>query len=399
MFFVWPFFTLIYSVFNYRSKYFKNIVWLASGFFGSTFYLSEKRNDAHYYRDLLVKYHQIHDIDFFEFVATLFSKKSHFEDQFYPILNYLVSRFTDNFYILYTILGLMYGYFLSRNLDFIIQRTKSTLNRNALWLILFFFFLAPIWNLYNVRFWLTVHYFFFFAIRYLNKKDLKYLILASLSIMMHFSFVFPCILLILYHIIGNRYWIYMFLFFFSLVFLKIEVGDILSLLPRNIGYADSKIIAYTTEDYVTSSIENADNRIWLVKIRTSLLIYLNLVLVMFLFIFNRKRLIVNEFNKSLFSFSILFFAMSSFLVVIPTMDRFIVVSTMFLVTLYFLVFQEYNINKFAKGFSLIYIAPIVLYCLVEIRIGMEMISTDTIILNPLISWLFNHDTSLIQLIK
>lgn len=399
LFLVWPFFALIYSTLNYNSKHFKNIVCLFSGFLGSTFYLSQQKNDAHYYGELLTRYHQIKDVSFIDFVLTLFTTNSPFEDQFYPILNYVISRFTDDFYILYTILGLLYGYLLSRNLDFIIKRANSTLSKNIVLFLICFFLLAPIWNIYNVRFWITAQYFFFFAIRYLYQKNIKLLLMALLSMLMHFSFILPCSLLVLYYLGGNRYWLYMIFFLTSIVLLKVEIEDILSLLPKDIGYADSKVLAYTADEYVKTSIINADNRIFIVKIRTQLLIILNTGLVIFLFFLTRKRLIQNEFTKSLFSYSILFFAISSALAVIPTMNRFVVVSTMFLMTLYICVFQEYNINKFAKGFSLLYVVPILLYCIVEIRVGLDFITTDTIILNPLVSWVFNHDIPLIKLIK
>jgi hypothetical protein len=398
-FLVWPIFSLIFSFLNYRSKYFKNIVLLTCGFFGSTFYLNSKRNDAHYYRDLLSNYYNNRDISFFDFTKYLFSDNSHFEDQLYPLFNFIVSRFTDNFYILYTILGLIFGYLLSRNLDFIISKTNGKINKNAIWFLILIFFLAPIWNLYNVRFWITVHFFFFFAIRYLYSKNIKLLLLSLLSITMHFSFIFPCGLLVLYHFLGNRYWIYMFIFIISFIFLNIELNDILKFLPKDIGYADSKIVAYTADDYVKTAVKNSDNRIWIVKIRTNLLVYMNLIFIFILFLFFRRRLIENEFTKSLFSFAILFFAASSFLIVIPTMDRFVIVSSMFLATFYFLVIQNYTFSKSAKSLMLFFNIPIILYCVVEMRIGLEFISTDMIFLNPLISWFFPHDVSLLELVK
>jgi hypothetical protein len=399
LFFCSPLFALILGCLNYRASYFKNLVWLACGFFGSTFYLSETRNDAHHYRDLLSSYYQNRDIGLLEFTKYIFSEKSHFEDQFYPLLNYLVSRFTDNFYILYAILGLIYGYFLSRNLDFIIQRVNGKISKNAIWLLILFFFLAPIWNLYNVRFWITVQYFFFFAVRYLYTRDIKYLLTSLLAVMMHFSFIFPCALLVLYHILGNKYWIYLILFVMSLVFVKIDIVDILQFLPKDVGYADSKVVAYTADDYVKTAVKNMDNRIWIVKIRTNMLIYMNLISISILFLFFRKKVVSNEFTKSLFSFGILFFAASAMLMIIPTMDRFVIVSSMFLATLYFLIIQSFSRNRYIKSLSIIYIIPVLLYAIVELRIGLAFISTNTILLNPFLVWFFKPDISLLDIIK
>ncbi|MBK8502220.1 MAG: hypothetical protein IPL46_08435 [Saprospiraceae bacterium] len=71
LFLIWPFFSVIYAVVNYRSPWAKNIIWLFSGFFGFTFVISNEGMDANSYRSYL-EYLYESDITFSEYFVGVY---------------------------------------------------------------------------------------------------------------------------------------------------------------------------------------------------------------------------------------------------------------------------------------------------------------------------------------
>src|SRR5690606_14644615 len=83
----------------------------------------------------------------------------------------LVSKFSSDYRIFFSVLAVVYGFFYSRNIFLIVNLTKSKSIKLA---ILFFaiIFLKGIWFIEGARFWTSAQIFIFFIVSYCfyNKK-------------------------------------------------------------------------------------------------------------------------------------------------------------------------------------------------------------------------------------
>src|SRR5699024_4937329 len=80
-----------------------------------------------------------------------------------------------------------------------------------------FILTIPLWNITSFRMWTAAHIFIYGLLPYLYEGQKKGLVIATLSILMHFSFIVPVGVLFAYLLLGNRLTIY-FMFFITTFF-------------------------------------------------------------------------------------------------------------------------------------------------------------------------------------
>ena len=113
--FLFPFAGLVYSLANWREKWAKNAFWLACVYLGAVFIflpegvgMGEGADGARYAMDL-VNYHD--DSSSLLGVLTKYRFERDMMDFYQPIVTYLVSRFTDNAHVLFTVFAAVFGFF------------------------------------------------------------------------------------------------------------------------------------------------------------------------------------------------------------------------------------------------------------------------------------------------
>jgi hypothetical protein len=109
----------------------------------------------------------------------------------------IVSRFTDNYRFLFAIFGVTIGFFYSRTLWFFIDRFPGNVKViNFVFIIFAAFILNPGSAINGVRMYTAFYIFTYAALLFLEKPRIKYLVLAGCSVLVHFSFVYPFLLLL-----------------------------------------------------------------------------------------------------------------------------------------------------------------------------------------------------------
>jgi hypothetical protein len=131
LFILWPFLSVIYAIVNYRSKWAKNIIWFFCCFFGYTFVISNEGMDANRYRDFLVELHTS-EISFGDYFHGVYNGDIGRGDYLEPTIRYIVSRFSDDYRILYAIFGFIMGYFYSRNIWFLLDEVSDRIKPYAI---------------------------------------------------------------------------------------------------------------------------------------------------------------------------------------------------------------------------------------------------------------------------
>ena len=295
--------------------------------------------------------------------------------------------------------GLIFGYFFSRNIWLLLDRTKHSITIIGILLLVIFFAINPIWNINGFRFYAGAQIFVYGALVFFLKGKKSGIYIALTAGFVHFSFILPGVILIFYLVLGNRLPLYFFFFMVSLFITELNLETVREnlLFVSPIVFED-KIEGYTNEEYresVTASLEKAA---WYVQFKSRALKY-SIYLFLIGLYWRGRSIYLNEIViYKLFSFVLLFYGIANIISYIPSAGRFIEVASGFAIALVFLSLQykEDTIMKFLIKLST---PALLLYLVMVIRFGFDTVSLTTIFGNPLIALFMEDDMALIQLIK
>lgn len=397
---VWPFFGLVYALRNIRSSYLKNVVWLFIAFYGFTFNVSNTGMDANRYRNDLERLYERNKEPYMKLLTEPYVlKQRNIIDVYARFITLSVSRFTDDFRILMTIVGLVFGFFYSRSVFYILEFVQGKrLRWSTLFLLLVLSLIIPIWSINGYRFFTAAIMFVFAVLRILVEKRYKFLWIALLTPLVHFSFLFPLGVLGLYLIVRNRIWIYAILLLGTLFASGLNPEDVSENIEAVPEFAQKKAKSYSSETYVLSRAESLSNSNWYVAgsgIALNASIYMMIVLVLW----RRKKYLNDMVVLNLFSFGLLMLAAANGVSTIPSMGRFFVLGQFVLIVSFIYILTQHRPTKLLNNLFFISFIPLILYITVAVRIGFDMMGLNTLFLNPWIAWAFTDSPALIEFIK
>ena len=372
-----PLLALIISIKNYKEVWAKNIVLLFSGFYAFMFVIGNAGSDINRYKARFEKQIDL-KISLSEYIKLLFKEDN--LDFLQPLLSYIVSNFTSDFRIFLLLIGLIFGFFLSRNIWYVI----STVNYKPRWFsilfILVFSFIYAIWDINVMRFTLAAHIFFYGVFNVLVRKNNWGYLFALISIFMHFSFMIALFLFIIYKLLGSNFVkIYFLLFIFSFITSELNLSVVkeqMSILPQNLI---EKSDDYLNEDYKERKEEFNSNKNFRGKFYQSSLKWSVGILMTFVYFKRNKKRNVNlNIEKDLLSFCLFFIGIFNILSSIPSMNRFQFVSYLFAFALFCMHFSKFTKSK---DIRIIYLVlPLILfYFIMKLRIGLEFTGIFTIL--------------------
>lgn len=339
-----PFISFLFTLKYYKSSWFKNALWLFIIFYGFSMSFVETL-DAYAYRmkfeEAAIRYRS-----FSSFLDVFDSSKTGQIDFARPLINYILTYFTDNYHVLFGIYGLIFGYFYSRNIDFILKQISSKHSKTLFGLILFLAFYIGIWQINGFRFWTAAHIFTFAIINILYKKNKKtgYLCLF-LSLTFHLSFILPALIFVFYNYIPrfNK------LFIIGILALSLynpisNLQVVESYLTR---YAYTEQLERKVEDYTsTEAVEKAEsssNKRSLVNIFISLF-NRGLILILAWFLIPKFSEIDKSYVK-FFRFGLTLALAGAVLSFIPSVGRFLVVGLYILLFSSVMILIKYHFYK------------------------------------------------------
>ena len=395
LFLIWPFLSIIIAFYDYRQTWAKNIIWLFVTFYGYTMVISNEGMDANYYRDNFV---ETTESDVTINGINLYSENSQL-DILQPLLNVVVSRFTDNYKILFAIYGLIFGFFFSRNLWMLLCRLKHPETTISIVLLITFSLINPIWNINGFRFWTAAQIFVYGILLYVLDGNRKGIYLVLTTFLVHFSFMFPITIMFIYLFAGNRLTTYFYFFLASLFISELNLEMVKTNLEQFLPTAfESKINSYTNESYLESKLASVDNSNWYVMLYIKTLRYSIYAFLIFIYYRGSNYIKTKSTLLSLFCFILLFFGIANIVSSIPSVGRFITVSMSFSIVLIFLFIQTFE-DKIMNYIVKISFPALFLYIIVTIRLGFNTIGITTVIGNPVLALFMENDKALIELIK
>ena len=390
LFLLWPFLGLLFAMLNWKSDWAKNIAWLFCGFYGFTFVISNDGMDANRYRDSLIELHNS-NLTIWEYLYGVWNADYSRGDYVEPMIRYVVSCLTDDYRVLFLCFGLFMGFFMTRNIWFLLSRVPKSIDFLGIPFLVIFLLIVPFWSINGFRFWSACHVFFYGVISILfHKQYLKGLFILGLAISTHISFVLPCVIFAGFFLIPESSIIYFVAFIVSIFLINLDSTKVYAFVMSLLGDKHLAVFQdYFSEEYFEKRERGVSNVRWYVRYQFYSIYLYTLVVSGYLLL--EKRVFSDRETKQLFLFGLLLFCTVNTINVIPSIGRFYLLSYLFIFGTLFLLATSFRFKHFGNGLLSSFIFFSLIPIMMQIRIGMDFIGPNTFVLNPMFVWLVEND--------
>ena len=411
LFLLLPFFASITAVRNFRAPWAKNVVWAFVVFYGFTFAIAKENNDTdivRYIDELKELYGK--SLSFSDMI-NLF-RESGEADVLRTIIAILVSRFTSSAQVLTAVYGFVFGFFFSRCIWYIIERMKGKLKWAAVIMLIVFALIDPFWNLNGFRFNSAVLVFIYGAMPFVFENKKSKLIVCYLSVLVHFSFLFPAVILTIYVLAGNRKNFYFGFFILSVFISNINITEFNGFLEKYVPeiflersekYRDEERVEEFREGERGATVESEEGVIiiknWYAVYYLRILYWSVSTLLTAIYIFGGRVFAGNKWVLNGYCFSLLFFGFANIMQSLPSGERYLMVASLFSVATIIFYLQNQAHERYVTGLIRILVPALLLFIIVSLRTGLYSISITTILGNPLLMAFTDYNLSLNDIIK
>lgn len=378
-------------------------MWLFTIFFAATFAIGAENQGADIVR-YIDEVHVFHKLNLnFEGVWTYYQNSEEL-DVLRTFLSYFLSIFTGNGYYLIIIYGIIFGFFFSRNMWFVLERIKGRVTFFTAVLIFCLFLIIPIWNLNGFRFWTAAHVFIYGLLPFIFERNKKRLIWCFLTpILFHYTFVLGLVPLIIYLLFGDKIKIYFFLFIISFFLSEFDISQFNTLIEN---YAPQTVVersrGYRMEEKVEEFREGELNIdvVWYAKYYDKVLKWSIVALLGLIYWTSRRYIKDNAYLLRLLSFIFLFFVFANIMSSIPSGERFLAVGNLLGLSFMVLYFQNNLPNKTLLKMSKIVTPFLLFFIVISFRLSWYSVSWMTFLGNPITAvFTFGENISLNDIIK
>lgn len=403
---LFPFAGLVYSLYNWRKPWSKNVFWIVCIYLGLIMILitggsleNTGRDTARY----VMWFQQISQsqASLLDIIGN-YGQGERSLDLYQPISAWLVSRFTDNSHILFVVYAFVFGFFYSRNVWYILDKHSVSYSKITIIAIALLFLVCPIWYLYGVRMWTAAQVFTFGLLPFLMEKDRSKLIWVMLTPLFHFSFLYITVLSILFVVLFSktknidRYiQVSAIIFIVTLFMDSLNLSSVESFLT-NISPSEfaHRIEGYTNEDYAAAVQQSEDQRNWYVN-ASNMIMSWGLAIIMISLVPKKNRLGYGV--DSLLLYSLLIGSFANIASSIPGGSRFLIVANMFSVPIFLLYLfkKQAHIPKYILAVAFALCIPLI----VELRKAFDYYSISLFFGNFFTYGLFETNESLMDVIK
>jgi hypothetical protein len=398
-FLIWPFGIAIEAFRQWDRPWAKNAFWLFCIFFAFTFIIAEEggADSARYAEEFIEFAHT--DMKFSDVSSSFYVVDADNTDILFPLIMFFLSRITDNPLFLFVVFGIIFGYFYSRNIWYILEKVDGKFTVMLLLFFVTFVLLNPIWNINGFRFAVASQIFLFGTLPYLLEGKKRSLIWSAVSVLAHFTFLFPVAVLGVFYLVKNRTNLYLIFFIVTSLIQEIDMlwfQSTFSFLPEVIF---SEISNYMSVEYAEYRSLIDQELPWFLTFSDTGMRWTVYLIIFSTFLFGRETLRQRPDLKTLLSFSLLFYGFANILSQVPSGGRFLVLANTFMIP-FFIIFLS-TLPKVGETFIIkVFTVPLLLlFCVVNIRIGMDYCSIMTFIGNPVTVALYSDPNPLIDQIK
>lgn len=394
LFFIWPFLSAATAFLNFRSPWAKNIFWLFCIFYGFTFAIGAESEES----DIIGYAEQVERLHgesmTFEKAAEYYEESGEI-DVMRTVIAVSLSRITDSQPVLTLVYAIIFGFFFSRNIWYVMERLKGRLLPITILLLVCFFLVNPIWNINGFRMWTASHIFIYGLLPYLCEGKSRYLWVSFLSLAFHFAMLVPLGVLLGYMVAGNRLNVYFGIFLFTMFFAELDIGAFNNLME---AYAP-EILQERTESYRTegpdapgtSVAQDGPSRQWYAVWYVVVIRYSVMALLIGLFMTGRDHFRKHKYWMNLFCYSLAFYAAANLLSSLSSGGRFYTIANLCAIPLLCFYVQNIDQDKILKRFIWVVSPGFLLFAVVALRIGLYSMSATAILGNPVVAFFMYGD--------
>ena len=396
-----PFSAVVVALNNYREAYAKNIIWLFVAYYGFTIVISNEGMDANRYRDFFISL-SYSNLDLKGILDLAYQDGSNILDVAQLLISFAVSKFTSDPRVLFAVFGLVFGYFYSRNIWFLLDRAGKRIKIEHLIYIIVFAIIIGFWKINGFRMWTAAHVFFFGAYLYLMEGKKMGIIIASASLLFHFSYMFPVGILLTFIVLPKKeswfFGLFLLAFLISEIDIQVFTDKLTSILP---GIFHQRIEGYTSEAYLESTYAHEATKNWRYIFYRQAIKWASTLALSMIYINGLKYLKEQKELKNLFCFALLMMALVNVFSHIPAMMRFYPITYLFVFAFLFIYLQQAPEFRFKKLVLYLSFPLLVFYCLGQVNTSLLTIGMITLLGNPIVALLSNgsYDSAIIDLWK
>lgn len=323
-------------------------------------------------------------------------------DVYVLTVSFIISRFTENARVFFAFVSVIYFFLQMKFLTEVLKMVPYNLSRN--WII-FFVFLASIVPFHcgvtGIRFWTALFLFLWILAKYFNTRQTYYLYFMVFAPLIHYTFFFPILMVLLSFVLRIKRRLLKFLIIFSVIYATLAVStNLLSFITDAIALLDNESISNSSASYLDEDklaerkiAENTGN--WYVKGRMQAINLLFLLFYLYDFIKIQSRTMVQ--NRVFFNLYHLSFVISVITLNAGSIARFIYIFY-FMVLIRLLYIHVHFYGKKLSLWGYLTIPVLILHILVTFR-GSFYFVDPLLLVSPSPYLLFMHsNVSLSQLL-
>lgn len=294
-------------------------------------------------------------MEFYQYKSLIedyFSFNSNIKDIYTLTANFFISRFTDNYHVLFLFFALVFGFFYLKSLQFFLRYQIK--NNWVFYSLLFIFcFSNPIFNINGVRFWTAAWICVYSTLSIIIDKKYWSLLLLAITPLIHITALIWVLLIGIYFITKRFQKIWVVIFVLSAFISAVSYLDILSSFADSLpSVLQAMIQSYTESERAQEIMDGA-------KIPLYASILLNMpgyfrLLLSFLLIFNLKKITRDKVSSNLFMAYLIVGSFVNFTAMIPSVGVRFQQLTIPLIVLVWAMNHE-NLSKYN---DLFYLTPI-----------------------------------------
>ena len=314
-------------------------------------------------------------------------------DYYRSFMTWFVSRITTNPRIFLAVLTFIMSCFFAANVWYVIRKVNiSTIVK----LLLILLILIPKPTSITHRWWTALQVFLFGVLPFVWEQNRKRSLFCILSVFIHFSFIFPLIMLFIYKLLPKKSFVPYFIIFLGASIISWSGIDIANMavkfgifMPSNYYERSS---AYLHAELIDRNFFSQSAKV----------IFGIVNLLLPLIIYQRVKLRLLS-NKSLSNLLILSLMMGSFAVLADSTTwgyRYLDLSNFLFCSFYILIFSDIEIQSRIQS-KIKYFIPFFIYINVfQIRAFLDMIGLEDLFLgNYITTWFLEKNISVLDYIK
>lgn len=410
---VFPFGGLIYTLNHWRENWAKNAFWLACVYMGAVLiYLPEgailgSGSDGSRYALWLVEMYNDSTLTISS-ILSQYQKDAHTMDLYQPLMTFFVSRFTDNGHVLFATFAIVFGYFYSRNIWYILEKLPNQKLGRLFILVTLYFLVCPITQINGVRMWTALHVFVYGMMPYLLERDRSKMWWVLLSPLIHFSYLYVALFAIAFFVLPYRLktrgglMLYLALAFFivttfvNTLNLDAVSGMLEEYSPES--YED-RIEGYVNQDYADITANAAAKNNWYVAGSGNILRWVYALLLIALLPCIKRNFKQEVGLICLYVFVLLLGGFANIMALIPSGGRFQLLWQMFAVPLILLIAMNVPLGDSYRKWIKIALFFLLIPFVVQIRKLFDYYSITLIFGNFITVFFWENNVPLISFVK